>query len=111
MNATKEIRRHGDILIKRMDGLKIPKGTKLKATKLLYAGQNHDHYFSKGVVEIGSNKDDGRNYLRVKKAAVISHGRGDSVEHGDGDLPVGDYYWEIQSEFDHASEESRQVID
>lgn len=105
----KEIRRHGDVLIKRTKSFAIPKGVKLKPVKTLFKGQNHDHYFSKG--EALSAEVDGKWYLRVKKHAMISHGRGKSSEHATKPVPVGDYWVEIQSEYDHMKEESRRVID
>jgi hypothetical protein len=106
---TTEIRRHGDVLIKTNKEFSIPKGLKLKPIKILHKGENHDHYFSKGDVVVGEK--DGKRMIRVKKSAIISHGRGASSEHESKPVPVGDYWVEIQTEYDHLLEESRQVID
>jgi len=102
--ATVELRRHGDVMIKTFDGFKIPSEVKLKKTKVLHQGNNHQHVFKSGECMAGEHN--GKKYLRVKKKAVINHD-----EHGEGDIPVGDYYVEIKTEYDHFKEESRQVID
>lgn len=100
-----QIRRHGDVMVKTYDGFKIPKGAKLKAVKVLHQGNNHEHYISAGRALVGEK--DGKKYLRVVgKSATLDH-----LEHGKGQVPSGDYYVEIKSEFDHFLEESRAVID
>ena len=104
-----EIRRHGDLLIKTKSDFSIPKSVKMKSVKILHKGENHDHYFSKG--EVVQGELDGRKVIRVKKDAIISHGRGSSSEHESKPIPKGDYWVEIQTEYDHLLEESRQVID
>lgn len=58
-----------------------------------------------------SDEKNGKRYLRIKKDAVISHGRGKSSEHASKSLPRGDYWVEIQQEFDHLKNEKREVID
>lgn len=101
--------RHGDVLIKTTDDFKIEKGIKLKPVKVLHKGQNHDHYFSKGKVMVGEIGD--QRVIRILQKATISHGRGNSSEHASKILPKGDYWVEIQTEYDHLTEESRKVID
>lgn len=104
------LRRHGDVLIKTTKGFKVPKDTKLKSMKLVHKGANHDHFISKGEVKI-SAEIDGKRFMKVTKDSVISHGRGKSSEHASKTIPKGDYWIEIQTEYDHLLEESRKVID
>lgn len=103
------VRRHGDLLLVNKTGFKIPKEVKLKKASVLHKGTNHDHYFSKGDVRIGEHE--GKKYFRVVKDAVISHGRGKSSEHKPKPVPKGDYWLEIQTEFDHVKQIKRAVID
>jgi hypothetical protein len=105
-----ELRRHGDVLIKTSKEFKIPKGTTMKPARMVHKGANHDHFISKGEVKIGPEVD-GKRFMRVTKSAVISHGRGKSSEHASKPIPKGDYWVEIQTEFDHLLEEARKVID
>lgn len=101
--------RHGDCLLKKRDGFKIPKEVKLKPIKVLHKGKNHDHYFSSGKVFLGEY--DGKRYIRVKSDASLSHGRGTSSEHDTKLLGKGDYVFEIQTETDHIKKVKREVID
>lgn len=102
--ATVIMRRHGDQMIKTYPGFKIPKQAKLAAVKVLFRGDNHVHKFVAGQALMG--EFEGKRFLRVKKDATLDH-----EEHGRGIVPVGDYYVETKVEYDHWSEESRQVID
>lgn len=111
MGGVVQLRRHGDVLIKSAADFKIPKGTKMKAVKLVHKGANHDHFISEGMVKI-SEEVNGKRFMRViSKVAKISHGRGKSSEHATKPIPKGDYWVEIQTEYDHAAEEARKVID
>lgn len=103
-----ELRRHGDVLLLTQKGFKIPKGVKLKAQKLIHKGANNSHVLSKGVGAIGEK--DGKKYLRVKTAGTVSH-VGGSATHASKPIPKGDYWVEIQTYFDHMSEEARAVVD
>lgn len=101
--------RQGDCLLKTTKGFKAPTGLKFKPVKILHKGNNHDHYFSKG--DVFEATKDGKRFLRVKKQAVLSHGRGKSTEHKDLVIKVGDYWAETQTEFDHVKNLKREVID
>lgn len=103
-----ELFRHGDVLIIKRPDFKIPKGTKLKAGKLIHKGANNSHVIKKGQAMIGEK--DGKKYLRVKSKATVSH-VGGSATHKDGVLPPGDYEIQIQTYFDHMAEEAKQVVD
>lgn len=105
----REIRRHGDLLIKRHAGFSIPSDVQLAPVTVLHKGNNHDHFFSSGKALVG--EAGGKKYLRIVEDAIISHGRGGSSEHADKPVPMGDHWVEIQTEYDHLSEESRAVID
>lgn len=102
------LRRHGDVLILTKEAFKIPSGVKLKAQKLIHKGANNSHVIKSGDVKIGEH--DGKKFLRVIKAATVSHVGGSST-HKDGKLPKGDYWVEIQTEYDHLREEARAVVD
>lgn len=103
-----DLRRHGDILILTKAGFEIPKQVKLKTQKLIHKGANNSHVISKGIAAIGEL--DGKKYLRVKTAGTVSH-IGGSATHASKPIPKGDYWVEIQTFYDHAEEESKQVVD
>lgn len=106
--GTVEMRRHGDVLLLTRKGFKIPKSVKMNVTKLLHKGSNNSHVFKSGAVVSG--EFEGKRVIRVKKPAVVSH-VGGSATHKDGELPVGDYWVEIQTYYDHMAEEAKQVVD
>lgn len=97
-----EYRQQGDVLLKLTN--EFPKG--LKATKgdLLHKGQNHHHRLKGGAFRILG--DATAKFLEVKKATKLVH-----EEHKPIAVPVGKYVIGIVMEYDHWSEESRQVID
>jgi hypothetical protein len=101
-------RRHGDVLLLTQEGFKIPKEAKMKAAATIHQGSNNAHVISKGKALIGES--DGKKYLRVVKAATVSH-VGGSSSHASKPLPIGDYWVEIQTFYDHVSEESKKVVD
>jgi hypothetical protein len=103
-----EMRRHGDVLILTQDGFSIPKSVELKAGKLIHQGTNNAHVISKGEVKFGEYQ--GKKVMRVLKPSIVSHVGGSST-HKDGELPEGDYWYEIQTFYDHITEESKRVID
>ena len=105
----KRCRRHGDVLIITKDGFEIPKHIELKPIKILFAGKNHDHYFSSGKALFAESS--GKRYLRILEDALISHGRGGSGEHATKSVTRGDYLVEIQTETDHVRNVRREVID
>lgn len=98
------LRRHGDVLLKTREGFRIPEETKLERLTLLHKGEQHDHSIKNGMALHGLV--DGKRYLRVIENLTIDH-----PEHGQGEVPAGDYWIEIKSEYDHLEEESRQVVD
>lgn len=100
--------RHGDVLIFSQDNFKIPKAVKLKAQKLIHQGTNNSHVISKGKSLIGEHE--GKKYLRIVDKAIVSH-QGGSATHESKSLPKGDYWVEIQTMYDHLTEEAKQVID
>ena len=102
------LRRHGDVLLLTQTGFKIPKEAKLKKETLIHKGNNNSHVISKGQALIGEVS--GKKYLRVVKAATVAH-VGGSATHDSKPLPVGDYWVEIQSFYDHLTEESKRVVD
>lgn len=104
----KTLYRHGDVLLFTQKGFKIPRATKLKAQKLIHQGANNSHVISKGTAMIGEHE--GKKYLRLKTVGTVSH-VGGSATHASRPLPMGDYWVEIQSYYDHLTEESKRVVD
>lgn len=104
MAAVTKMRRHGDVLLKTRDGFAIPIGVNLVPMPLLHRGANHDHSVKSGKAVHGEL--DSKRYMRVTKKLTLDH-----PEHGQGDVPPGDYWVEIKSEYDHLENESRQVVD
>lgn len=103
-----KMRRHGDVMILTKQGFEIPKSIKLKTDKLIHKGNNNSHVISKGMALVGSEGD--KKFLRVVKDAVVSH-VGGSATHESKPLPKGDYWVEIQTFYDHLTEESKRVVD
>ena len=103
-----DLRRHGDVIILTQKGFKIPADVKLTPGKLIHQGSSNQHVISKGAALFGG--DDSKRYIRVEKAATVSH-IGGTATHDSKPLPVGDYWYEIQSFYDHLTEEQKQVID
>lgn len=108
MKTDISLRRHGDVLIFSQAGFKIPKKAKLKIGKLIHKGANNSHVIDKGIAVLG--EFEGKKYLRVKSAATVAHIGGSST-HETKPLPVGDYWVEIQTFYDHLTEEAKQVVD
>ena len=100
--------RHGDVMILTRKGFSIEKAIKLKPGKLIHQGANNSHVVKSGQALFGETATE--KFMRVKKTATISH-VGGSASHGDGTLPPGDYWIQIQTYFDHMSEEAKQVVD
>ena len=103
-----ELFRHGDVLIKTTKDFAISKKVKLKAGRLIHKGANNSHLISKGEASFGES--DGKKVMRVKTKATVSH-VGGSATHASKTLPPGDYWIEIQTFYDHMSEEAKQVVD
>lgn len=108
MEAVLMERRHGDVLIYSHAGFSIPKDAKLTKDTLIHKGTNNSHVISGGEVMMGDHS--GKRYLRVVSPAIVSH-VGGSATHESKPLPVGDYWTEIQTFYDHLTEESKRVID
>lgn len=103
-----DFRRHGDVILLTQKGFEIPSGVEMKASKLIHKGNNNSHVISQGTSLIGEK--DGKKFLRITKAAVVSH-EGGSATHDSKPLPVGDYWIEIQTYYDHLAEEAKEVVD
>lgn len=89
----------GDLMLHLVD---IPKGTKV-ATDLVHKGQAHHHRI-RGDFEISTEGND--MYVLVKSEATLYH-----EEHKDLKMPMGAYKKRIVVEYDHWSEESKEVVD
>lgn len=100
--------RHGDVMILTKKDFEIPDGVPLFKNSLIHKGTNNSHVIKMGEALIGEH--DGKKYIRVTKDAVVSH-IGGSSSHGDGELPKGDYWAEIQTFYDHIAEEAKKVVD
>lgn len=102
------LRRHGDVMILTKKDFSIPKSVKMKVGTLIHKGNNNSHVVEGGQVLFG--QFEGKKVLRVKKPTKVSHVGGSST-HATKPLPVGDYWVEIQSFYDHLTEEKKQVVD
>lgn len=101
------LRRHGDVLLLTKNEFKIPSEVKLLPGSLIHKGTNNSHVIE-GKAEIGQYE--GKKYLRVIEDSMVSHVGGSSTHHSKP-IPRGDYWVEIQSYYDHLSEEEKQVVD
>ncbi|NJM09416.1 MAG: hypothetical protein HC883_00500 [Bdellovibrionaceae bacterium] len=104
-----EIRRHGDVLIKTSAGFKIPDAVKLVETKLIHQGANNAHVIEGANALVGEGEG-GVKYMRIHLDAMVSH-VGGSATHDSKPIPAGDYWVEIQTFYDHLSEEAKRVVD
>ena len=86
----------GDVLLFKTD--KIISKDAVKTTEV-HKGDNHEHKFKTKV------KRDG-NIFELEKENTLVH-----FEHGPITLPPGTYEKKIVLEYDHFTEEARQVID
>ena len=92
----------GDILIKKTTEIKGELLNHLTLAKGEATG--HHHTITKGTAKLYD--DNGTLYLSVKEEAQLTH-----QEHNVVTLPVGDYVVELVKEYDHFSEEIRNVND
>lgn len=104
MNTTKNIYRHGDVLICSRDGFKIPDNQELNRMDVLFKGGQHIHSIVFGLAL--ESFSEGKRYMRVIEPLTLDH-----PEHGKGFVPVGDYWIENKREYDHMAEEARTVVD
>jgi hypothetical protein len=99
-NIGETVIRHGDVHIKlsdkELDGPII-------AQCLLHKGQNHHHNL-RGSFRLQENESG--KFLQILEPTELYH-----EEHKTLLIPPGKYSVDIQLEYDHWSEESRQVID
>lgn len=89
----------GDVLVKETD-----KATgKAVKTKVLKSGSNQ-HTISKGTFTLKKDKE--KLFLVAKTKVTLSH-----QEHKPIEIPKGTYVIEAVKEYDHMTEESREVVD
>jgi hypothetical protein len=93
----------GDVLIKKVSDIK---GKKLNHLTLAQGeSSGHHHTITKGEAELYEHE--GTLFLRVNSAeAILTH-----QEHNTIVIPKGDYEIGIVKEFDHLSEEVKNVKD
>lgn len=91
----------GDLILKKCDS--IPSGSKKIISSIIHKGLNHTHGI-KGKYEMFENGAD--IYVNVKEKTMLTH-----QEHKDIELNKGLYKKEIVKEYDHWTEEAREVID
>lgn len=104
MGTLRQLRRHGDQLVWTQPGFQIPVDVDLKPTALLHRGANHDHSVRSGKALMGEKED--VRYLRALDSVTLDH-----PEHGQGEVPPGDYWVETKLDYDHMENESREVVD
>ena len=89
----------GDVILKQCEK---PSNIEIQKTDLLWKGQNHHHRI-RGKFKIGKSQD---KFFVHSKGCELFH-----EEHKPVALPDGFYELGIVVEYDHLTEESRQVID
>ncbi len=92
----------GDCLLKTIDDF--PANWKLLKTDLLHKGQSNHHRLKGGRFRIVTDGE--KIFVKVLAATKLTH-----EEHKPISLKKGYYALEIVNEYDHFSEESRQVVD
>ena len=92
---------NGDVLIKKVDS--IPEDAAPIAGSLVHKGENHSHIIQ-GTAELYGLGDE--LYIHALSACQIIHD-----EHKPVEIPVGLYKKEIVKEYDHWTEEARNIID
>lgn len=98
-----EYAQQGDVLIFKIEGVKGKKLNHLTLAKGEATG--HHHTITEGEAELF--EENGTLYLRVNSdEAKVTH-----QEHGTVTLPKGDYQIGIIKEYDHFSEEAKNVRD
>lgn len=103
INVKESYKQQGDVIIFKTD--MIPSNAKFIETKIIQHGEatGHAHRLDTGEIYEAPDKT---KYLRLVTEARISH-----EEHNTIDLAPGDYRIGIVREYDHFSEEARQVVD
>jgi len=106
-------KQQGDILFKRVEDKKFnTKGMKKLETNIVAEGEatGHAHRFAEPQYQRGDvglfSDATGRMFVVVRRQAEITH-----EEHGNFDLPPGNYIVDKVREKDHISDEVRRVID
>ncbi len=96
------MKRHGDLIIKRIDAL--PEAT-LRKTRIVLFGEatGHKHQLTSGQVLDGK---DGLIYLNLSKDSSIIH-----EEHNTIKLSKGKYVVLRTREYDYSSKKVREVMD
>ena len=96
----------GDVILTKTT---LPVGN-LQETKdpILQHGEatGHMHRLTNDGFTVYQNEKDLKRYLRLVKPNLLKH-----EEHSEIPLPIGDYELRIVREYDHFSEEARQVRD
>lgn len=90
----------GDVLLKSCDK---PSKAEILKTDLLHKGQNHHHKL-RGKFAIAKDNE-GKLFVHSKGSELYHE------EHKTIEIPKGFYELGIVNEYDHWTEESRQVID
>ena len=108
--AKKHLKKKGECKMYQQGDVLIFSATEIKGKKLnhltLAKGEHtgHHHTITKGDAELYDHE--GTLFLRVNSEAELIHQEHDTIT-----LPKGDYQIGIVREYDHFSEEARQVRD
>jgi len=97
----------GDVLLFKED--EIPEGMEVLETSIIREGEatGHAHRLHGDGFQLYGKKDDGRpEYLRVVKPVELRH-----EEHAKHTVEPGIYKIGVVKEYDHLSEEAREVAD
>lgn len=96
----------GDVLLKKCNG--VPAGMKKLNHGIVAEGEatGHAHRLAGNNYELYEHPQKHSLFIVVKKPTKLTH-----EEHGDIDLPPGDYFVDGVKEYDHFNEEARRVVD
>ncbi len=89
-----------------MQSQDIPKGAKRKVNNHLAEGEATGHYHAATAPDVELYEYDGGLMLAAPSGTPVTH-----QEHATVLVPAGVYDRSIVQEFDHFSEEAREVID
>lgn len=97
----------GDVILRRV-ATKSVVGKQIECGGVLQHGETtgHAHRFPPTAVTMFEQASDGRRFVRLADESMLTH-----EEHNALAIPGGDYELIIVREYDHFSEEARQVVD
>lgn len=101
--------RHGDVHLKKTKNSIDQKNTfPIAVSGLLHKGQNHHHMVNGSFY---TREEDGRKFLGIIGQSILDHEEHGQISIDPAEIESTELQVDIQLEYDHFLEESRQVID